>query len=219
MEIHDYPFRPIDSRMYLVIEEGKAFIIDPCVSDEALELLSQNGIKQVEIFLTHEHYDHISGVNWWRKRLDVTVICSQNCAERICDARKNASAHYDVLFLFLPKEVQEEARKIGFESYTCTADVTFEGQYEKCWAEHRILIDETPGHSKGSCCIKLDDTICFTGDSLIKGRKTITRLPEGDRERFKRTKEEYFKSLPIDCRIFPGHGEPFYMRDINIEEL
>ena len=35
MEIQTYSFYPIDARMYIIAENGKAVIIDPCVSEEA----------------------------------------------------------------------------------------------------------------------------------------------------------------------------------------
>ena len=58
------------SNMYLVLEGGQALIIDPHICMPALELLRTNGVENVLVLLSHEHFDHISGVNWLiRKRI------------------------------------------------------------------------------------------------------------------------------------------------------
>jgi len=205
--------------MYVMIEHGKALIVDPCESEEALESVNKAGAKSVIILLTHEHYDHISGVNWWKERLSCEVICSETCGERIKDPKRNASAHYDALFLFQPKEIQEEAKKLNFKAFSCEATRTFFGTFEMEWEGHHIVMQETPGHSPGSCCILMDGNICFTGDTLLKGAKTITRLPHGSRIAFKEVVDQYLRKLPADCEIYPGHGEPFSIQEVNFDLL
>ena len=219
MEIKRYPFQPIDSSMYVMCGGDSAIIIDPCESEMALQYVRDSGAQKAIVLLTHEHYDHISGVNWWKERIPCDVICSKTCGERINDAKKNASAHYDALFLFQSKEVQEEAKKLHFQAYTCEATNTFEGYYQFNWNGHYFVITETPGHSPGSCCILLDGKICFTGDTLLKGKKTITRLPHGNRTVFKQTVDNYLKRLPDKCQIYPGHGEPFGIEEVNFDIL
>lgn len=70
-ELYSFSFDLIDSRMYLLISNDKALIIDPCVNTDALQLLKDKNIIDVIVLLTHEHYDHISGVNWVRGILTV----------------------------------------------------------------------------------------------------------------------------------------------------
>lgn len=219
MEIIRYEFRPINSNMYVIPGKNSAIIIDPCISEEALLMLKERGIKHVLMLLTHEHYDHISGVNWWKEMITSDVLCSVACNERICDPRQNLSAHYDVLFLFQSKEVQEESKGFNFEPFSCYATQTFEGDYHLEWEGHEFDLTETPGHSPGSCCIVFDKTKCFTGDSLILGLKTCTRLPKGNRKVFNEMKENYLKKLPEDCIIYPGHGVPFSIKDVDFDLL
>jgi hydroxyacylglutathione hydrolase len=66
-ELHSFSFDPIDSRMYVLIAGNQALIIDPCVDAIALQLLKDINVKDVIVLPTHEHYDHISGVNWARE--------------------------------------------------------------------------------------------------------------------------------------------------------
>lgn len=219
MEIIRYEFRPINSSMYVIPGKDSAVIIDPCVSEDAISMLKVRSIKKVFILLTHEHYDHISGVNWWKEMMTCEVLCSKACSERICDPRQNASVHYDVLFLFQSKEVHEESKGLNFEAFSCSATQTFEGDYHLEWEGHEFDLTETPGHSPGSCCFVLDKNKCFTGDSLLQGLKTCTRLPKGNRKFFNEMKESFLKKLPEDSTIYPGHGVPFSIKDVNFDLL
>ena len=219
MEIKRFPFRPIDSSMYVLCGHASAVVIDPCISEDAINLVKDSGVVKVVILLTHEHYDHISGVEWWKEKCQCDVICSRTCGERIKDPKRNASAHYDALFLFQSKEIQEEAKKLNFHAFSCEATQTFTERYSFEWEGHHFDMQETPGHSPGSCCILLDEHICFTGDSLLKGCRTITRLPHGSRAQFQETVNGYFRKLPSDCEIYPGHGDHFSIKEVNFELL
>ena len=108
METLSYSFYPIDARMYIIAENGKAVIIDPCVSEEAKKYLQSQNIEDIIVLLTHEHYDHISGVNWLRENFPETrVVCSEACSKAIMSPHKNLSAYYEILFMGKDSEVQE----------------------------------------------------------------------------------------------------------------
>ena len=211
-----YSFDPIDSRMYILAGLSESvLIIDPCVSEEALQQVEAGSASQVLLLLTHEHYDHISGVNWWKERSSSKIICSDVCGKRIEDARLNASEHFDLLFLFADQAVRQQIKSV--DSYTCCADETFKDSLHFTWGGHRVHITATPGHSPGSSCILLDNRYCFTGDSLIYNRVAVTRLPGGNKEEYEKKAAMYLKSLDIDTYIFPGHGRCFRMKDVNLD--
>lgn len=215
MMLFVFPFDPIDSRMYVLIGQQGALVIDPCINDAALSLLRKHRLSEVKILLTHEHYDHISGVNWLREKFDTEVICSAKCGKNIEQDRLNGSRHFDTLFLFQP-EIRERLRASGMEPYVCHADVVFEGTYEAVFYGYSVRITETPGHSGGSVCIQMDETLLFTGDSLLKDAPTITRLPGGNTEDYHKVTKEYLRTLPADCFVLPGHGPAFYLYERGI---
>ena len=83
-KIYVYSMPILDSRMYIIINdenEKEALIIDPLISEEAFTILST--LSHATVLLTHSHYDHISGMNWLRKQVDCTLLCSECCAEKI----------------------------------------------------------------------------------------------------------------------------------------
>ena len=86
--IADYPvyrfsMPVIDSSMYLIPAENSCLVVDPCVSEEAEALLRERKIQDCLILLSHEHYDHISGVNRLRELLSCRVVCSEACSQSI----------------------------------------------------------------------------------------------------------------------------------------
>ena len=209
MEIQTYSFYPIDARMYIIAENGKAVIIDPCVSEEAKKYLQSQNIEDIIVLLTHEHYDHISGVNWLRGNFPKTrVVCSEACSKAIMSPHKNLSAYYEILFMGKDPEVHEYVKNMEVPPYSCGADETFQGQTEWSWEGHQISMVETPGHSKGSCCILFDKECMFSGDTLVTGHETILRLPGGSKKDFAEITMPLLNSLDGEWMVYPGHGEP-----------
>lgn len=212
--ISTYCFYPIDARMYLLIEGTKALVIDPCQSEEAFQYLQENGVTEVLVLLTHEHYDHISGVNWLRERFpSVEVLCSSKCAEVLPEPSRNLSIFWEILFMDKDKEIQEYVRNMNIQPYSCNADSTFEEEERWTWEGHSLFLKETPGHSKGSICILLDETYLFSGDSLVTGYPTVTRLPGGSKKEYAAVTLPYLKSLNPELTVYPGHGETQRLKD------
>lgn len=92
--------------------------------------------------------------------------------------------------------------------YSCKSDITFENELNFTWHGHSIKMIHTPGHSKGSCCIEIDDKYVFTGDSMIPNEKVLTRFPGGDENVFEQITLPYLMSISNDKWVMPGHGEP-----------
>lgn len=98
------------------------------------------------------------------------------------------------------------------QGYLYESDITFSQRYDFVWEEHKIRIVSCPGHSKGSCCIEIDDNIVATGDSLILNTPVITKFPGGSKEQYESITVPYLKKIKNDARILPGHGDTFAMR-------
>lgn len=205
--IHTYSFYPIDARMYIILENKKALVVDPCVSEEALTLLKEYDMEEILILLTHEHYDHISGVNWLRENFSsVEVLCSDKCAAALPKPSKNLSVYWEILFMGKDEETRGYVRNMNIQPYSCKADRKFEGEYEMSWEGHSLFLKETPGHSEGSICVLLDERDLFSGDSLVNGHPTITRLPGGSKKEYAEITLPYLQSLNPELLVYPGHG-------------
>ncbi|MEG2229009.1 MAG: MBL fold metallo-hydrolase, partial [Odoribacter sp.] len=149
----------------------------------------------VYILLTHEHFDHIWGVEKLREKYDCKVISSFNCSSLITDPKKNLSLFYDQKgFRCSPADmiIEDLSNPMNFQSYD-------------------IYFYNTPGHSSGSICIKIKNYL-FTGDTLMENMKTPTKLPGGDQLLLQLSLDFIVCNFPKDTIIFPGHGNSFLLK-------
>ena len=228
--LYMYSMPLMASNMFILISSDRALVVDPCISDEAEMLLTTGGVKELMVILTHEHYDHISGVNRLREWLQSVydgrfcrVFASKACATAIPEPRGNLSEFFMAMMIKKSFEEQELAKKIFDRDYSCSADVMFEGTMELDWEDLRIVMIETPGHSPGSICVEIYEKgkgggllALVTGDSLVYGNKIITRLPGGSKQIYREITKPYLESFDKDTLILPGHGSVAKLNEFEI---
>lgn len=196
----------IFSNMYILESNGHIILIDPHITDSE----NVKGIIDF-ILLTHEHYDHISGVNFWREKTGAKVICSEACNEALKNPLKNFSIFFkDFCELQTMVAVDREVENC---EYRCSSDITFENSFTFEWQGNYLKIFETPGHSKGSICVIVNDNVLFSGDSLFKDYPTMCKFPGGSKKQWCEKSIHLLKSLPGNIQVFPGHLESFYIKD------
>jgi glyoxylase-like metal-dependent hydrolase (beta-lactamase superfamily II) len=187
---------PVASNCYLIIKEGYegCILIDPAC-EEGLSLdkyLIENNIKPDYIILTHEHFDHISSVEFLRRKYNCKVLCSAICSENITSSKKNLSVFYN---------------QVGF---SCSpADLTIEElEFELLWQNIQIRFYQTPGHSEGGICFGFQEYL-FTGDTILQNHSTVVKLPGGNKIKLAQTLKMLRGLIRNDTRVFPGHGDSF----------
>ena len=210
-KISRFVMRYTESNMYVCIEENKALLVDPHPSEDALELLRNHEVGNVTILLTHEHFDHTSGVNWFRERYPIKLICQQRSAESIGVAKNNRPF---VFFPMVEDKSEKERKEIlafydALPSDAIQADVTFEEACGFFWRGHRLYLRSCPGHSMGSTLIYFDDVYVFSGDYMIPGTPVILRFPGGSKKLYQNNTLPYLLALDEGCVILPGHGKPY----------
>ena len=227
-ELYRFVLPLMTSNMYVMISGNEALIIDPNPSPDALKLLKDNHIKKITVILTHEHFDHISGVNGLREYAssvlgggECTVYADKACAEAVKDPGRNLSRFFEAMFILRSEEERMMAAEVFDSRYFCEADVCFEEIMELSWDDLRCVLRETPGHSAGSICVEIrdaDDSLLAvaTGDSLVEGNKVITRFPGGSKADYNNITRPYLESIGPDILILPGHGEISLMRNLEL---
>jgi len=68
----------------------------------------------------------------------------------------------------------------------------------------RLKAIHTPGHTRDSMCLVLDDRV-FTGDTLLIGGTGRTDLPTGDPHMLYESLFEKLLKLPAETLVFPAH--------------
>lgn len=178
-------------------ETHRCVIIDPA-SEKALKELSfieSHSLVLDYILLTHEHTDHTWGVN---ALLDAhknsKVVCSEKCKLGLPEAGTTYFRFYydDPNYSYIVKRVDFVAEDIDFKLK---------------WNGTTIQFYLTPGHSFGSMCIRLNDTL-FSGDTIMQSKPFINKR-NGSFELYKKSISEIIKVLPQDLLVYPGHGEIF----------
>lgn len=212
-EVRRYVMPYMEANMYICIEGTAALIVDPHSSKEALKYLQSNKVKTVTVLLTHEHFDHISGVPWLKDSYPTKVICQSKCGESIAVPRKNRP----LALLLMRTEKNFDKLMAFYESFSLYAivpDIIFDDQYVFCWQGHDIRIQSLPGHSLGSVAISFDEQYLFTGDYMIPDEPVILRYPGGSREAYEQYTLPYLLTVPKEKIIMPGHGNECYMNEL-----
>ncbi len=197
---------PVASNCYILTSskaKGKCIIIDPgSESNEKLFcVLNHESLIPQYIILTHEHFDHCWGVNDLLVKYPKTVLIGNaRCINAIGSEKHNCSVFYDNTTSFTIKAVHFNIVKNG-DSID--------------WNNNIIRFMETPGHTKGSICIQIDNSI-FTGDTVIPNVKTITKLPSGSKVDLFNSISSLKNLVGLNIKGFPGHGDIF---DFDIEPL
>ncbi len=203
MEINRYISDLMDSNMYIIAENNHAIVIDPFRNTSLGE-----GFIIDMIILTHEHYDHISGVNEWVKFSQAPVLCSKNCALNIQNTRMNLAKHFKE-FCELQNWIKADRLSQIDRDYTCNADIVFEDELSFDWMNHLFFLFEMPGHSQGSIGILVDDQHFFSGDSLLNGIDMEFRMPGGSKKDWERIGRKRLSAVPDNVTVFPGHMNAF----------
>ena len=191
----------IEARVTGFIEENCYFATNPATrqtvvidpGDDAPQLLArlrELGATVAAYLLTHGHVDHLTALAPLSAACPAPIHLHARHAAWCCSGQNNLPGFYDApdkpkAPLVLVKE----------------GDV-----FDLAGARWSVI--ETPGHTPGGICWRLeDDHALFSGDTLFLGTAGRTDLPGGDARALTRSLRK-LATLPDDLTVYPGHGDP-----------
>lgn len=177
-----------DSISYLVGDNKKAVLIDAGVKcQKVLAAAKELDLTIEKVVLTHGHVDHIIELKEIVKNTNATVYIHVDDKSALADARYNLSAFTGVNASYSGKyEVLRDGSKIQLESL-----------------EFNII--HTPGHTVGSICIEVNNTL-FSGDTLFRFGYGRVDFPNGSFEDIYNSIVNKLFLLPDNMIVYPGHG-------------
>lgn len=184
-------FEPVGfcANSYALESENDIALVDiGSVTRELEDYLKRNGERVRYILLTHDHYDHICGVNAAKK------LCG-NAKVVVCSLDKSG----------LTDSSYSLCDMAWIEQPQITADITVEDESRLPFANGGIRVLHTPGHTDGSVCY-IFENIMFSGDTLFCGSVGRTDFITGSGEQMISSLQR-LASLSGDYTIYCGHGE------------
>jgi glyoxylase-like metal-dependent hydrolase (beta-lactamase superfamily II) len=207
IEVFVHTVGSLMQNMYVLKKKGELLIVDPNISQELKQKITDLQITDITVFLTHEHYDHITGVKWLKKQFPITLFCSERCKEALKDFAVEVNDFFDILLKESDRQYYMQNDLLRKEAYDIWPDKTYTKDFRYDWDGIDIKCLEAPGHSPGGSIYIIKDKYVFTGDNLVNGQKVITRFPNGNKKEFQSVTRPVLQSLQPDSMIFPGHGE------------
>ena len=186
MTIKTFVLGLLSNNTYLVINEQdkSCFLVDPSTpSKDLAEYIENNGLQLEGILLTHGHFDHIGGVQFFKEKFGGKVYMHDK----------------DVEFIDNPLKMGRKYDKFFVDTLVNDGD-----ELNLCGSKIKVI--HTPGHSLGGVCYVLDNVI-FCGDTIFRGSYGRTDLRGGD---FNQLYQSVNKILNMNGNytLLSGHGAP-----------
>jgi hydroxyacylglutathione hydrolase len=184
-----------DSNCYVVLDSQSqsCIVIDPgeLYAEALIQYLDANRMVPEYILLTHEHFDHVAGLDAVYKKYEPQVLCSSRCMANISDPQKNLSKY------FTGEELIIHSPLHGFNEDLFILD----------WASNNVELLKTGGHSQGSIVIRILDSI-FTGDTMLDSTYRFSSFPGSSKagliQSYMVINDKY---KDFDLIAYPGHGK------------
>lgn len=178
----------LETGTYVVINGGRAFVVDPGADAERIIAAAEaEGAKIEWVLLTHAHFDHI-GAAAALQREGAQIILHRDDVKLI-------------------KSFQNLSVLAGVKVEHFTPDVTVAGGETLDVAGVSVKVIHTPGHTAGSVCYVAGDVI-FSGDTLFALSYGRTDFPTGSFAQLKNSVVNKLFALEGDYKVLPGHEAP-----------
>ena len=186
-------------------EHDDVWVIDPGDTESIFEWMkTHQKTSIVGILLSHAHFDHIYGMNEIVSHYPSCIVYIAN--------------EYGLNALHNPKINGSKYTEEGSIEIVENAKVEYYGGTMQLWAGVEMKTINTPGHSDDSQCLLVDGML-FTGDTLIKDVRTVTKLKGGSVEKLEESMKVIAALKGHNLRVMPGHGDEFELDEYDLSKM
>ena len=186
---------PSNTYIYKNKIDDNCIIIDPGFDAANIDsAIMENKLIPVAIISTHGHFDHIGGVSFLKNKFRIPFYL------HVGDLKISQSANFYLKVAQLNHKIE-----------TPVPDFLFKDEYQQISLKGIDLeIYNLPGHSPGSCIIKIENYL-FSGDLLYKNGLGSGSIPKEDRTLLKKSVLHFFTLFSDENIVLPGHGQEEYI--------
>ena len=195
--IQSFANNPYQENTYILYDEtGECVIIDPGMEtgpeqNAVVNFIRDKQLKPVLLLNTHCHIDHVLGNKFIFDQYGLKPKFHEgelSLLEAVIAYAPSMGFRYDPSPV--PDEFLPEEGSIHFGN-----------------TELKLIF--APGHSPAHLCFyDVKDNLLVGGDVLFRGSIGRTDLPGGNFTQLIDNIEQKLFTLPDDCTIYPGHGQP-----------
>lgn len=195
----------IEENCYILWDNSREAAIIDCGAygeeeqDEIARFIQKKGLNVTHLYCTHGHFDHVFGNEflYTTYRIQPEMHHAEETTYRSAAEMMRLFMHQD-FHLSLPEP----------QKFFSGGDVLPAGGH------HTLQVIETPGHTPGGVCFYCpEESTLFSGDSLFRYSIGRTDLPGGNLESLTESLQRNVLTLPLETRVYPGHGESTVIGD------
>ncbi len=174
---------------------NECIIIDPGFDLELIDKeILENNLIPIAVISTHGHFDHIGSAAYFKNKHKIPFYLHEG------DIKISQSANF-----FL--KIAQVEHKIE----TPKPDFLFRGDLDYLILNNIGLeIYNFPGHSPGSCIIKIENNL-FSGDIFYRNGLGKGSVPKENTEQLRQSILKIFNVFLDENLVLPGHGMPEYL--------
>ncbi len=167
------------------------------------ELLNKNELPY--LILTHTHFDHAENAAKIKKKYNPKIIVHKSEAEYLKQGSSPLPKGTNFATRFM-SDVLGKLFQYKYNYESVDPDILVDKNYNLSNFGFNVYIIHTPGHSKGSVSVIIDDEIAIVGDSMFGVFKNSAFPPYADDPEI--MVKNWNNLLKTECLIFlPGHGK------------
>ena len=193
LKIQTYVLGPLENNTYLLSDPVslQAVIVDPSLGSETLlPELERQHLHLTQIWLTHAHFDHTTGIKGIYRSLGTVIPIG---------------IHPDDLPLY---QDGGGAKNFGIRSDP-GPEPTFYFQHGEMLTigDQPVEVRHVPGHTRGHVLFySPSSAAALVGDVIFAGSVGRTDLPGGSHARLIESIRTQILTLPAATRLLSGHG-------------